>query len=192
MNDQRDLEGLSALVTGATSGIGKAAAEELGRHGAEIVVHGRDAGRGLTVAGALTAASGKARFVAADLTDPAQLGHLVDQAGPVDVLVNNAGFSWFGPTADLDVATFDQLFAANVRAAYFLVAALAPQMAARGGGSIISVGSMASQIGLVGGAAYGATKASLAAMTRSWAAEFGNAGIRVNAIAAGPVLTDGA
>ena len=55
-----------------------------------------------------------------------------EQAGPVDVLVNNAGFSWFGPTADLDVATFDRLFAANVRAAYFLVAALAPKMAARG------------------------------------------------------------
>src|SRR6201987_1660364 len=119
MNDQRDLEGLSALVTGATSGIGKAAAEELGRHGAEIVVHGRDAGRGSAVVGTITAAGGKARFVAADLTDPAQLDHLVDQAGPVDVLVNNAGFSWFGPSLELDVATFDRLFAANVRAAYF-------------------------------------------------------------------------
>src|SRR6476619_661762 len=144
MNEQRDLEGLSALVTGATSGIGKAAAEELGRHGAEIVVHGRDARRGSAVAGAVTAAGGKARFVAADLSDPAQVDYLAEQAGAVDVLVSNAGFSWFGPTADLDVATFDRLFAANVRAAYFLVAALAPQMAARGGGSIISVGSMAS------------------------------------------------
>src|SRR6266851_2107748 len=100
MNGQRDLEGLSALVTGATSGIGKAAAEELGRQGAEIVVHGRDADRG-------TAVGGKARFVAADLTDPAQVDYLAGQAGPVDVLVNNAGFSWFGPTADLDAAAFD-------------------------------------------------------------------------------------
>jgi NAD(P)-dependent dehydrogenase (short-subunit alcohol dehydrogenase family) len=88
------------------------------------------------------------------------------------VQVNNAGFSWFGPTADLDVATFDRLFAANVRAAYFLVAALAPKMAARRSGSIVNIGSMAGQIGLAGGAAYGATKATLAAMTRSWAAEF--------------------
>src|SRR6266568_4688777 len=141
MTEKRDLEGVSALVTGATSGIGRAAAEELGRHGAEIVVHGRDPDRGSAVAGAITAAGGKARFVAADLTDPAQLDHLVEQAGPVDVLVNNAGFSWFGPTADLDAATFDRLFAANVRAAYFLVAALAPKMAARGSGSIISLGS---------------------------------------------------
>ena len=192
MNDQRDLEGLGALVTGATSGIGKAAAEELGRRGAEIVVHGRDADRGSAVAGTITAAGGKARFVAADLTDPAQLDHLADQAGAVDVLVNNAGFSWFGPTTELDVATFDRLFAANVRAAYFLVAALAPKMAARGSGSIISLGSMAGQIGLAGGAAYGATKSALAAMTRSWAAEFSPSGVRVNAIAAGPVRTSGA
>jgi NADP-dependent 3-hydroxy acid dehydrogenase YdfG len=155
MNDQRDLEGLSALITGATSGIGKAAAEELGRHGAEIVVHGRDVGRGSAVADTIIAGGGKARFVAADLTDPVQLDYLADQAGAVDVLVNNAGFSWFGPTAELDVPTFDRLFAANVRAAYFLVAALAPKMAARGSGSIISLGSMAGQIGLAGGAAYG-------------------------------------
>ena len=189
MNDQRELEGLSALITGATSGIGQAAAEELGRHGAEIVVHGRHAERGSAVVDTITAEGGKARFVAADLTDPAQLDHLVDQAGPVDVLVNNAGFSWFGPTAELDVATFDRLFAANVRAAYFLVAALAPKMAARGSGSIISLGSMAGQIGLAGGAAYSATKATLAAMTRSWAAEFSPAGVRVNAVAVGPVYT---
>jgi NAD(P)-dependent dehydrogenase (short-subunit alcohol dehydrogenase family) len=192
MNGQRDLEGVSALVTGATSGIGRAAAEELGRHGAEVVVHGRDSARGSAVVAAITAQGGKARFVAADLLDPVQLDDLAGQAGPVDVLVNNAGFAWFGPTADLDVATFDRLFAANVRAAYFLVAALAPAMAARGSGSIINISSMAGQIGLAGGAAYGATKATLASMTRSWAAEFSPAGVRVNAIAAGPVLTGGA
>jgi len=124
-----------------------------------VVVHGRDAARGSAVIDSITAAGGKARFVAADLTDLAQLNDLVDRAGTVDVLVNNAGFSWFGPTADLDVATFDRLFAANVQAPYFLVGALAPKMAARGGGSIAS---MAGQIGLAGGAAYGATKATLA------------------------------
>jgi NAD(P)-dependent dehydrogenase (short-subunit alcohol dehydrogenase family) len=192
MNAHRDLEGLSALVTGATSGIGKAAAQELGRRGAEIVVHGRDAARGSAVVDAITAEGGKARFVAADLTEPAGPGELAEQAGPVDVLVNNAGFSWFGPTADLDAATFDRLFAANVRSAYFLVAALAPPMAARGSGSIISLASMAGQIGLAGSAAYGATKATLIAMTRSWAAEFSPSGVRVNAVAPGPVFTGGA
>jgi NAD(P)-dependent dehydrogenase (short-subunit alcohol dehydrogenase family) len=192
MNEQRDLEGMSALVTGASSGIGRAAAEELGRRGAEVIVHGRDAARGSAVVDTVTAEGGKARFVAAELSDPGQLDDLVDQAGPVDVLVNNAGFSWFGPTAELDVATFDRLFTANVRSAYFLVAALAPKMAGRGSGSIISISSMAGQIGLAGGAAYGATKAALAAMTRSWAAEFSPSGVRVNAIAAGPVATGAA
>jgi NAD(P)-dependent dehydrogenase (short-subunit alcohol dehydrogenase family) len=192
MNEHADLDGLAALVTGATSGIGRAVAEHLARAGAELVVHGRDATRGSAVVDKITAAGGKARFVAADLSDPAQLDDLADQAGLVDVLVNNAGFSWFGPTADLDVATFDRLFAANVRAAYFLVAALAPKMAARGSGSIISLGSMAGQVGLAGSAAYGATKAALVAMTRSWAAEFSPSGVRVNAIAPGPVLTGGA
>jgi NAD(P)-dependent dehydrogenase (short-subunit alcohol dehydrogenase family) len=192
MCEQRDLEGVSALVTGATSGIGQAAAEELGRHGAEVIVHGRDAARGSAVVDTITVQGGKARFVAADLDDPAQLDHLAEQAGAVDVLVNNAGFSWFGSTADLDMLTYDRLFHANVRAAYFLVAALAPKMAARGSGSIVSLGSMAGQIGLAGSAAYAATKAALVAMTRAWAAEFSPSGVRVNAITAGPVLTAGA
>jgi NAD(P)-dependent dehydrogenase (short-subunit alcohol dehydrogenase family) len=189
MNTQRDLEGLSALVTGATSGIGRAAAHELGRHGAEVVVHGRDAARGAEVVDAITAEGGKAYFAAADLSDPAQIAELAEQAGAVDILVNNAGIAWFGPTGDLDVATFDRLFTANVRAPFFLVAALAPKMAARGSGSIVNIGSMAGQVGMPGGAAYGATKAALAAMTRSWAAEFSPAGVRVNTVAAGPVYT---
>src|SRR5258708_9369406 len=110
MREQRELEGRSALVTGAPSGIGKAAAEELGRHGAEIVVHGRDADRGSAVAGAITAAGGKARFVAADLTDPAQVDHLVDQAGAGDVPVNKSRFSSFRPPARHDGATLHPPF----------------------------------------------------------------------------------
>jgi NAD(P)-dependent dehydrogenase (short-subunit alcohol dehydrogenase family) len=187
-----DLQDQQALVTGATSGLGRAIALQLARQGAEVLVHGRDAQRGAETVAAITSASGRARFVAADLSDPADLQRLVDSIGEVDVLVNNAGFSWFGPTPDLDVKTFDALFASNVRAPFFLVAAFAPKMAAKGNGSIVNVSSMAGQIGLSGAAAYGATKATLSSMTRAWAAEFSPSGVRVNAVAPGPVYTDGA
>jgi NAD(P)-dependent dehydrogenase (short-subunit alcohol dehydrogenase family) len=119
----------------------------------------------------------------------AAVRRLVDEVGDVDVLVNNAGVSWFGPTADLDEMTFDDLFDGNVRSAYFLVAGIAPGMAQRSSGSIISVASMSGLIGMDGGAAYGATKAALGSMTRSWAAEFSPQGVRVNAVAAGPVYS---
>src|ERR1700674_1213578 len=189
---QSNLEGQRALVTGATSGIGRAVALQLARDGAEVVVHGRDAARGAETVESITAAGGRARFVGANLSDRADLQRLVEDVGAIDVLVNNAGFSWFGATTDLDVDTFDALFASNVRAPFFLVAAFAPGMAARGKGSIINVSSMAGQIGLAGGAAYGATKAALSSMTRAWAAEFSPSGVRVNAIAPGPVYTEGA
>jgi NAD(P)-dependent dehydrogenase (short-subunit alcohol dehydrogenase family) len=186
---QRNLAGRTALVTGATAGIGRAAAVQLARDGAEVIVHGRDADRGEQVVTEIAREGGKARFIAADLSDPAEIRHLADEAGQVDVLVNNAGISWFGPTADLDVATYDALFDSNVRAAYFLVAALAPRMAANGGGSIVNVASMVASIGLAGAAAYSGTKATLTAMTRAWAAEFSPHGVRVNAVAPGPVHT---
>jgi len=127
--------------------------------------------------------------VAADLNDLAAVRALNVEVGDVHVLVNNAGASWFGPTADLDEATFNELFDGNVRSAYFLVAGIAPSMAERSSRSIINLASMAGQIGLAGGAAYGATKAALISMTRSWAAEFSPRGVRVNAVAAGPVFS---
>jgi NAD(P)-dependent dehydrogenase (short-subunit alcohol dehydrogenase family) len=184
-----DLHDQKALVTGATSGIGRSIALQLARQGAEVIVHGRDAARGADTVDAITSTGGRARFVAADLADLADLQRLVDDVAELDVLVNNAGFSWFGPTADLDMATFDALFVSDVRAPYFLVAAFAPKMAAQGRGTIINISSMAGQIGLPGAAVYGAAKAALSSMTRAWAAEFSPSGVRVNAVAAGPVYT---
>jgi NAD(P)-dependent dehydrogenase (short-subunit alcohol dehydrogenase family) len=186
---QRGLEVQRALVTGATSGIGRAVAVRLARDGAEVVVHGRNAERGADTVREITAAGGKATFVAADLTDAADVQWLASEVGDVDILINNAGISLFAPTAEIDVAALDEMFASNVRAPFLLVAALAPAMAERGDGSIISMSSMAGGVGLMGGAAYGATKAALEAMTRAWAVEYSPSGVRVNAVAAGPVYT---
>jgi NAD(P)-dependent dehydrogenase (short-subunit alcohol dehydrogenase family) len=178
-----------ALVTGATSGLGRAIAGQLARDGFEVIVHGRDPGRGSQAVAEIEQAGGTAAFAAADISDLAGIQQLADAAGDVDVLVNNAGFSWFGASADLKPDTFDGLFASNVRAPYFLVAAIAPGMAARGTGSIINISSMAGRVGLPSGAAYGATKAALDSMTRSWTAEYSPRGVRVNSVAGGPIHT---
>jgi NAD(P)-dependent dehydrogenase (short-subunit alcohol dehydrogenase family) len=186
---QGGLDGQRALVTGATSGIGQAVALALARDGAEVVVHGRNEERGAETVQRIKEASGRASFVAADLADAADVKWLGTEVGDVDILINNAGLAVFGATAAFDLAAFDQMIASNVRAPFILVGALAPGMASRGYGSIVSLSSMAGGVGLVGGAAYGATKASLEAMTRAWAAEYSPSGVRVNAIAPGPVYT---
>ncbi|MGX7681729.1 SDR family NAD(P)-dependent oxidoreductase [Jatrophihabitans sp. DSM 45814] len=187
--DPFSLIGQRALVTGATNGIGRASAVELSRLGAALVIHGRDADRGAAVVVEIVAAGGVAEFVAADLTDPDGARALLDQVGDVDILVNNAGFSWWGPSDELDAQGVDSLFAANVRAPYLLTAALAARMAERGDGAVVNVSSMAATVGLPRGAAYSATKAAVAGMTRSWATEYGPHGVRVNAVAPGPVYT---
>jgi NAD(P)-dependent dehydrogenase (short-subunit alcohol dehydrogenase family) len=188
----RDLEGKVALVTGATSGIGQAAAIQLAAQGATVIVHGRDADRGAAVVAEIENGGGSARFVGADLGEPAEALRLAREAGDVDILVNNAGFAWFGPSAELDAKTLDQLFAANVQAPYLLVSVLAPKMVARGDGVIINIASRAGTVGQPTTAAYGATKAALTSFARSWAAEYGPAGIRVNAVSPGPVYTNAA
>jgi NAD(P)-dependent dehydrogenase (short-subunit alcohol dehydrogenase family) len=185
-----ELNNKLALVTGATGGIGSETARLLAAQGAEVVVSGRDAERGAATVRSITDAGGRARFVAADLTDLTSLRRLAETAGDVDVLVNNAAIFPGAPTVDQDVDTFDTAVAANIRAPYFLTAALAPAMVAKGAGSIVNVSTMAARIGMPGLSVYSATKAALESLTRTWAAEFSPAGVRVNTVAPGPTRTD--
>jgi NAD(P)-dependent dehydrogenase (short-subunit alcohol dehydrogenase family) len=185
-----ELTGKLALITGSTGGIGSESARLMAAAGAEVVVSGRDAERGAATVRSIVQSGGAARFVAADLTDPESLRRLAEQAGAVDILVNNAAVFPGAPTVSQDIETFDAALAANIRAPYFLTAALVPAMIAKGSGSVINVSSMAARIGMPGLSVYSATKAALESLTRTWAAEFSPAGVRVNTVAPGPTRTD--
>jgi NAD(P)-dependent dehydrogenase (short-subunit alcohol dehydrogenase family) len=184
-----DFVGQTALITGGTSGIGRDTALLLARAGARVVITGRDVERGHAVVDEITGVGGAGRFVRADLTNAADVHKLAGEIGPVDMLVNNAGSAEAGPTAQTTEAGFDAMFAVNVKSPFFVTAAVAPAMAARGHGAIVNVSTMVAVRGLAGMAAYGASKAALESLTRSWAAEFGPAGVRVNAVAPGPTRT---
>jgi NAD(P)-dependent dehydrogenase (short-subunit alcohol dehydrogenase family) len=183
-----ELTNQTALVTGGTAGIGLASARLLAREGASVIITGRDADRGNAAAAAI---DGSVRFIQADLSDIESVKTLVAQAGDVDILVNNAASFPSALTADQDVASFEKTFDTNVRGTYFLTAGLVPGMLERGRGTIINVTSMAASKGIPGASAYSASKAAVESLTRTWAAEFGGRGVRVNSIAPGPTKTEG-
>jgi NAD(P)-dependent dehydrogenase (short-subunit alcohol dehydrogenase family) len=185
------LGGKTALVTGATSGIGRAVAERLAGEGAQVILSGRDAGRGEQVVAAIGSSGGSARFVRADLRELEDVKRLAADSGEADILVNNAGVITFGPTSETSEEAFDLAFEVNVKAPFFLTAAIAPQMLARGGGVIINLSTMVASFGLNGQAVYGASKAAIELLTKAWTDEYGPGGIRVNAVAPGPVRTPG-
>ena len=188
------LDGRTALVTGSTSGIGRAVATSLAARGAHVLVSGRDVARGHRAVAELRA-TGAADFLPADLSTFTGTRELATRAlevtGRVDILVNNAGIFRFGPTSDTAEATFDGTYAVNVKAPYFLVQALVPRMAEHGSGAVVNILSGAAHRGSVAAGLYGSSKAALLLLTTSWAAEFGPAGVRVNAVSAGPIRTEG-
>jgi NAD(P)-dependent dehydrogenase (short-subunit alcohol dehydrogenase family) len=187
------LLGKTALITGATSNIGRAIATEFAAQGAHVAVSGRSAKRGAEVVAEIRAAGGQADFVAADLdgTAAASIALAAEATevlgGHIDILVNNAGIFPGGATAATDEKTFDEVYAVNVKAPFFLTAAIAPVMAERGDGAVINLGSWIARLGIPIGALYSSSKGAVETLTRAWAAEFGPAGVRVNAISPGVV-----
>lgn len=191
------LAGRTAIVTGSTSGIGEAIARVLAASGAAVVVSGRDSERADQVANTIRQAGGTAHPVIADLSASySDLRAFTRDAaaalgGRVDILVNNAGIYPVGPTAALTDDDLDAVLATNIRVPHVLVAELAPHMAERGSGAIVNIGSWMARVGVPFGAAYTASKAAVEQMTRTWAAEFGPRGVRVNTVAPGATSTPG-
>ncbi|MBD9701521.1 SDR family oxidoreductase [Streptomyces sp. ID01-12c] len=185
-----ELKGKKALVTGATSGIGRAIAVKLAEAGATVYATGRRAELGKETIELIERAGGTGHFVVADVGNIDEVRRLAEEVGEVDVLVNNAGVFPFSPTPEQSLDGYERIFDVNVRATYFLTAALVPAMVARKKGAIVNVSSIAGQIGTAVGSVYNASKAAMDALTRSWAVEFGAAGVRVNSVAPGPIRTD--
>ena len=186
MADQR-----TALVTGATSGIGRAVALQLAGIGAEVLVHGRSSERGSDVVREIENGGGKARFVSADLSAADDVRRLAGESGPTDILINNAGVYRFAPTTGTDDVSFDQHVNINLRAPFILVRELVPGMVARSSGVVVNISTVAAAVPARDAGIYGATKAGIELLTRTWADEFGSAGVRVNAVRAGPTETPG-
>ncbi|EID11423.1 SDR family NAD(P)-dependent oxidoreductase [Mycolicibacterium phlei] len=174
------------LVTGGTAGIGLACARLFAREGASVVITGRDAERGRTAAAGV---GGSVRFVQTDLADSVQ--DLLDEVGDIDVLVNNAASFPAALTVDQEMGAFERTFDTNVRGLYFLTAGLVSGMAERGHGAVVNVTTMVAGKGVPGAGVYSASKAAVESLTRTWAAEFGAAGVRVNSVAPGPTRTEG-
>jgi NAD(P)-dependent dehydrogenase (short-subunit alcohol dehydrogenase family) len=186
----------TALITGGTSGIGRAAANKLSLLGIHVLVVGRSVERGERTVAEIRAAGGQADFISSDLRDASSASEVAKKAielgnGHVDILINNAGVFPFGPTDKTTEEEFDRVYSLNVKVPYFLVAELAPLMARRGKGAIVNVSTMVADYGVSGMSLYGSSKAAINLLTKSWAAEYGRSGVRVNAVSPGPTRTEG-
>ncbi len=189
-----NLSGKTALVTGASRGMGRAAAIELGKAGAQVLVHyGTGAKEADAVVAEIRKAGARADAVQADLSAPDGAHKLASRVreivgGRLDILVANAGIAKSASIEDTTVEDFDRLFAVNVRAPFFLVQQLLPILG--NGSSVILLSSLAAHASVGTLAAYAATKGAIDTLVKHFAAAFGARGIRVNAIAPGVINTE--
>lgn len=189
------LQGKVAVVTGGGSGIGRETCLLFAEEGAHVVVADREAADAQDTVRRIAAIGGpEATAVRADVAVEADIealaGACEGRFGRLDVLVNNAGVRVFGPVTEADEASWDLIFAVNLKGAGLCCKHLIPLMAKGGGGSIVNVSSANAVVGRRGMAQYDATKAGLMALTRAMACDHAEANIRVNAVLPGPTLTD--
>jgi NAD(P)-dependent dehydrogenase (short-subunit alcohol dehydrogenase family) len=183
----------TALITGGTSGIGRAAANKLAQLGIHVLVVGRNAERGNKTVAEIRGSGFKADFISSDLRDASSAREVARRTVELGNghVINNAGIFPFGPTHEMTEELFDSVYSLNVKAPYFLVAELAPLMAKRGKGAIVNVSIMVSDYGVSGMSLYGSSKAAINLLTKAWAAEYGPSGVRVNTVTPGPTRTEG-
>jgi NAD(P)-dependent dehydrogenase (short-subunit alcohol dehydrogenase family) len=189
-----DLGGKVALVNGASRGIGEAIARGLAGCGAQVILSSRRQASVQAVADSIQANGGKAVARSCHAGRLADIDALFkgvgDEFGRLDILINNAATNpWFGPAAELPPEAFDKTVDVNLKGPYYMMSRAIPLMIANGGGSIVNVASIAALISMSGQAVYAMTKAGLVSLTKSFAREYGQQGVRVNAILPGVVET---
>ena len=183
-----------SLVTGAGSGIGRAIAEKLAREGERVVVNDLHEASAEEVVTGIREAGGEAAGAPGDVSDPEAVGRMVERAreafGPVEVLVNNAGYGQQKLFVELTVEDFDRMIGVHLRGTFLCTSAVLPGMLAAGRGVIVNVASQLGQIGGVELCHYSAAKAGIIGLTKSLAREVSAQGVRVNAVAPGPINTE--
>jgi len=190
------LDGQVALVTGGGRGIGRAICDAFAREGAAVVVLDMKEQVAASAAAEIAASGGKAAPVTANVAKRAEVFAACEQAaarfGAISILVNNAMWNRYGPIEEATEESVDRMLDVGLKGPVWAIQAVLPGMRQRGGGSIINIGSPSAVLAMANGVMYCAVKAGLLGVTRAAAAELGPSGIRVNAIAPGPIPTEGA